>query len=76
MSSLRRLVLQAVLLVIGGLNWGLVGLFGFDLVAAIAGAGSSLSQIVYAAVGVAAVYQATSLRSIQRRWNVSTATAS
>jgi len=67
-------ILAAALLVIGGLNWGLYGLFDLDLVASTAGAGSILSQLVYAAVGLAALYQVLSLRSIQRRWkNVSTA---
>ena len=41
-----------VLLIVGGLNWGLVGLFGFDLVAAIFGEMSALSRIVYTLVGV------------------------
>jgi len=45
-----------VLLVVGGLNWGLVGLFGFDLVATIFGDMSVLSRIVYTVVGVCAVY--------------------
>jgi hypothetical protein len=45
-----------VLLVVGGLNWGLVGLFNFDLVAAIFGDMSALSRIVYTVVGVCAVY--------------------
>lgn len=48
------------LLVIGGLNWGLIGLFQFDLVAAIFGGSvgprSSLSNIVYLLVGAAALY--------------------
>ncbi len=44
-----------VLLVIGGLNWGLVGLFGFDLVAIIFGDGSIISRIIYILVGLAAV---------------------
>jgi hypothetical protein len=44
-----------VLVVIGGLNWGLVGLFNFDLVAAIFGAGSMASAVVYTLVGVSAV---------------------
>lgn len=47
-----------ILLVIGGLNWGLVGLLDFDLVAAIFGEGAALSRIVYALVGVSAVYLA------------------
>jgi uncharacterized membrane protein YuzA (DUF378 family) len=50
-------ILTLVLLIIGGLNWGLVGLFGFDLVAALFGAMSPLSRIVYALVGVSALWQ-------------------
>ncbi len=69
-------VLAAILLVIGGLNWGLYGLFDLDLVAFTTGTASALSQFVYAAVGLAALYQIVSLRSIQRRWNVSTAQVS
>jgi uncharacterized membrane protein YuzA (DUF378 family) len=38
-------------------NWLLVGLFGFDLVAAIFGSGSALAQMVYALVGLSAVWQ-------------------
>jgi len=44
-----------VLVVIGALNWGLVGFFNFNLVAAIFGAGSMLSSIVYSLVGLSAV---------------------
>ncbi len=51
-----------LLIIVGGLNWGLVGLFGFDLVAAIFGAGSALARIVYILVGASAVYQVTGLR--------------
>lgn len=61
-------VIAAVLLVIGGLNWGLVGLFGFDLVAAIFGEMSALSRIVYSLVGLGAVYQGIGWKAIQRRW--------
>lgn len=45
-----------ILLIIGGLNWGLVGLFGFDLVAFILGDMSILSRIVYVVVGLCALY--------------------
>jgi len=45
-----------VLVVVGGLNWGLVGFFNFDLVATIFGDMSIISRIVYALVGLAAVY--------------------
>lgn len=46
-----------LLLVIGGLNWGLVGLAGFDLVAALFGDMSVLSRTVYALVGLSALWQ-------------------
>jgi uncharacterized membrane protein YuzA (DUF378 family) len=61
-------VIAAVLLVIGGLNWGLVGLFDFDLVAAIFGEASLLARIVYTLVGVSAAYQALGWKAIQGRW--------
>lgn len=50
-------LVAVILLIVGGLNWGLVGLFEFDLVAAIFGEGSVLSKIVYVLVGLAAVWQ-------------------
>lgn len=64
-------VFVAVLLVIGGLNWGLVGFFGFDLVASIFGGMSIFSRIVYAVVGLCAIYQVFQWKSIQRRWGCS-----
>ncbi len=45
-----------ILVIVGGLNWALVGLFDFDLVAAIFGDMSVLSRIVYVVVGLSAVY--------------------
>jgi uncharacterized membrane protein YuzA (DUF378 family) len=72
-------VIAAVLLVVGGLNWGLVGLFNFDLVAAITGASfgetNVFSSAIYALVGAAALYQAVGLKGIQHRWGVSGTTA-
>ena len=44
-----------VLLVIGGLNWGLVGLFDFNLVSAIFGTGA-FSRVIYVLVGLSALY--------------------
>jgi hypothetical protein len=65
-------VIAAVLLVIGGVNWGLVGVAHFDLVATIFGMKfgetSSLSSAVYVLVGLSALYQAASFKAIQRRW--------
>jgi len=58
------------LLLIGALNWGLVGFFGFDLVGAVFGPMSVLSRIVYAIVGLAAIYDLVSLPAILRRWEV------
>lgn len=46
-----------ILLIVGGLNWGLVGLFSFDLVAALFGEMSALSRIVYVLVGLSALWQ-------------------
>ena len=48
--------LAIILLIVGGLNWGLVGLFGFDLVAAICGSGTTIARAIYIAVGVAAIW--------------------
>lgn len=67
-------VVVAVLLVIGGLNWGLVGIFQFDLVAALFGGESAaISRLVYTVVGLAAVYQGLGWKAIQRRWKMAEA---
>ncbi|WP_129645481.1 DUF378 domain-containing protein [Peristeroidobacter agariperforans] len=55
MKTLNLITL--ILIIVGGLNWGLVGIANFDLVAAIFGAGSGLSRLVYALVGLSALYQ-------------------
>ena len=44
------------LAIIGGLNWGLIGAFDFNLVAAILGEMSVLSRIIYILVGLSALY--------------------
>lgn len=46
-----------ILLIVGGLNWGLVGAFDFNLVAAIFGEESVLSRLVYIIVGLSALWQ-------------------
>jgi uncharacterized protein len=65
-------VIAAVLLVIGGLNWGVVAVAHFDLVAALFGMRfgetSALSSAVYLLVALAALYQAVSFKGIQHRW--------
>ena len=67
-------ITAAVLLVIGGLNWGLWAAFEFDLVAtAFGGNTTALSKVVYGLVGLAAIYQAASIKGIQRRWDMAPA---
>ncbi len=51
-------LIALVLVIVGGLNWALVGIFKFDLVAWIFGDMSVVSRIVYILVGVGAVYMA------------------
>jgi uncharacterized membrane protein YuzA (DUF378 family) len=48
--------LAMVLMMIGGINWGLVGLMNVDLVAVVFGDGSTAARVVYALVGLAALY--------------------
>lgn len=50
-------VIALILILIGGLNWGLVGFFDYNLVDAIFGADSTGARVVYAVVGVAALYK-------------------
>ncbi|HEY4541561.1 MAG TPA: DUF378 domain-containing protein [Noviherbaspirillum sp.] len=45
-----------ILLIVGGLNWGLVGLFNFDLVATLFGEMSAISRVIYVLVGLSALY--------------------
>ncbi|AAM07415.1 conserved hypothetical protein [Methanosarcina acetivorans C2A] len=49
-------LIALILVIVGGLNWGLVGLFEYNLVDAIFGVGSTLSRIIYILVGLAALY--------------------
>ena len=53
MAALKWITL--ILLIVGGLNWGLVGVAKFDLVATILGPMSVLSRIVYTLVGISAI---------------------
>lgn len=48
--------LTLILVIIGAINWGLVGLFDFDLVAAIFGDMSSISRVIYTIVGLSGIY--------------------
>jgi hypothetical protein len=65
-------VVAAVLVVIGALNWGLVAVARFDLVAALFGLSfgevSGLTAVVYGLVGMAGLYQALFWKRVQGRW--------
>ena len=50
-------VIALVLIIAGGLNWGLVGFFDYNLVDSLFGAGSTMARVVYDVVGLAAVYK-------------------
>ena len=69
-------VIVWTLLAIGGLNWGLVGLFNFDLVAAIFGQMSILARIVYILVGLSAAYDIVAIKAIWKRWDMHLSTPS
>lgn len=56
MKALKMLAL--ILVIVGGLNWGLVALLQFNLVAFIFTEGSLLANVVYTLVGISAVYTA------------------
>lgn len=47
-----------VLLLIGGINWGLVGMFNYNLVTSLLGDGSTMTKAVYGLVGLGALYEA------------------
>ena len=66
-------VVAAVLVVVGALNWGLVSVARFDLVAALFGMRfgevSALTALVYGLVGLAGAYQALLWKRVQTRWS-------
>ena len=66
-------VLATVLVVVGALNWGLVAVAKFDLVAALFGMHfgetSAVTSVVYALVGLAGLYQGLGWKGVQRRWH-------
>jgi uncharacterized protein len=55
MKALNLITL--ILVIVGGINWGLVGAADFDLVAALFGTDSALANLVYILVGVSALWQ-------------------
>jgi hypothetical protein len=56
-----------ILIIVGGLNWGLVGAFKFDLVATIFGSMSAIARIVYILVGLSAIYTLLNLAKLGKK---------
>lgn len=55
-----------ILIIIGAINWGLVGLLGLDVVAAIFGVGTAITKVVYILVGAAGVYSLVMLKDCMK----------
>ena len=49
-------IVALILIIIGAINWGLIGFFRFDLIARLFGQLSAISRIIYAIVGIAGIY--------------------
>lgn len=49
-------LIATILVIVGGLNWGLVGAFNYDVVAAIFGAASIVAKVIYGLVGLGALW--------------------
>ena len=66
-------IVAAVLVAVGGINWGLIALAEFDLVATLVGLEfgevNAASRLVYGLVGISAVYQIAQQHAIRRRWS-------
>ena len=57
--TMKNLELIAfVLLLIGGINWGLVGMFNYNVVTALLGDGTTMTKVVYGMVGLGGLYEA------------------
>jgi uncharacterized protein len=61
-------IVTAALIIVGGINWGLVGLFSFNLVGSLFGGLTILSRITYVLVGLSALYQVVMFRSVSSCW--------
>ena len=60
-------VIALVLLIIGALNWGLMGFFGINLIGVTFGQAAIISRIVYALIGLSALYEIFQWRRMQCR---------
>ena len=65
-------IIVTALLIIGALNWGLVGFFGFNVVGAMFGEATALTRVIYALVGLSGLYEAINFtfgyEAMHHRW--------
>lgn len=73
MKTLNLITL--ILVIIGGLNWGLISLADLNIVSAIFGADTMLSNLIYALVGLSALYQLVPFVQAWQKGEVSTEAA-
>jgi len=57
-------MIALILVIVGGINWGLVGLLNFNLVAALFGVNSLFTNLIYIIVGIAAIYSIVLLKPL------------
>lgn len=62
-------IIALILIIVGAVNWGLVGAFGFNLVSAIFGATSVLARIIYVLVGLSGLYCIALFPLVTREWS-------
>ena len=58
-------IVALILIIIGAINWGLIGFFRFDLIASLFGQLSAISRIIYAIVGIAGIYSLILFRKLK-----------
>ncbi len=63
-------IVAYVLLIIGALNWGLMGLFGYNVISSLFGAMTWFTRFCYIVIGLAALYDLISLPAVTRRWHL------
>jgi len=72
-------IVVSVLLLVGAINWGLIGFFDFNLVSAMFGEAGVMSRLIYSVVGLSALYEigcfTFGLKETQQRWCESFASA-
>lgn len=63
-------IIAYILVIVGAINWGLIGFFGFDLVASLLGDMSFLTRTIYALVGISAIILLLTHRDIFYRHDI------